>query len=179
MKEKLARAFWSTNLEVHEWTDTATTIAAAGASQIGHRQRHLGFLLHRIQAGQTKYLTEALVKLIAVTSREARKRRWKGLTRDRIVRLSQIALNAFLWPSCPTCTGIGQLGGYDLTVVAICHDCKGTGRRRESKKSNAELLGFDMRMYNKFDISERIKDVVDILSRLHGHASAATRGQVK
>jgi len=177
VKEKLARAFHSSNLELHEWTDPATVIASAGASQIGHRQRHLGFLLHRIQAGQTKYLPEALVKLIPITLRESRKRRWKGLTRDRVVRLSQIALHAFLWPSCPTCTGIGQLGGYDLTVVAICHDCKGTGKRRESKRSNAELLGFDIRQYNKFDISERIKDLVDVLSRLHGHAAAAVREQ--
>ena len=178
MKEKLARSYWSNTLEVHEWTDAATTIAATGASQINHRQRHLGFLLHRILAGQNKYLPEALVKFTSVAQREARKKRWKGLSYTRVVRLSQIALDAFLSPSCPTCTGIGQIGGYNQ-IVMICQRCKGSGKRRESKRSNAELLGFDMRQYNKFDISERIKDLVDVLSRMHGHAADAARRQVK
>ena len=179
MKEKLARAFWSSNLEVHEWTDSATTIAAAGASQIKHGQRHLGFLLHRIQAGQSKYLPEALTKFMPIVWREARRNAWKGMTEYRVATLAQIALDAFLWPSCPSCRGIGQMGGYDQTIVAICQSCKGTGKRRISKKENAELLRFDIREYSKFAISERIKDLVDVLSRMYGHATDAARRQTR
>jgi hypothetical protein len=85
---------------------------------------------------QLRSLSETKEALYLWALDRATKRRLM-LTDKQIGAIVGRSLQAFLSPTCPTCSGVGMTGGYDGKIQNICRRCNGSGRTNDG-------VGFDV-----------------------------------
>lgn len=178
MKEKLLRSLNSSDLSDEEWENAAHVVASLGAAQINRKHLALGALLLHIRAGHGQFLPRVLALLSLRIASMARRQAWKGIGRHNAESLAKIALDRFLDDLCESCHGVGTMGDLGQVIV-ICPSCKGSKKRANDDSTAAHMLGMDWEKFRRLEIRSRIKDVLEMMDRMEGHAVGGTRQQAR
>jgi hypothetical protein len=178
MKEKLLRSLNSSDLSDEEWENAAHVVASLGAAQINRKHLALGAMILHVRAGHAQFLPRVISLLALRIAATARRKAWRGIGRHNAESLAKIALDRFLDDLCPSCHGVGTIGDLGQIIV-LCHTCRGSKKRTDDDWAAAKLLGLEWESFKKFQIKERIKDVLAMLDRMEGYAVGGTKSQAR
>jgi hypothetical protein len=139
MKEALAHAMNSSDLEAHEWDCSLDKLHALGITAINN---DIGTLAIRfIDAGQAKSYKQLVYALAKKASIEFK------CSRDMMNKLSEQAVKEAVFPFCRACQGRGEVNNGEK--VHVCPSCNGSRYHAHSDLERANAIGVDIEAYHK------------------------------
>jgi hypothetical protein len=168
MKESLAHAMNSSDLEPHEWDCALDKIHAMGLTAINNP---IGASAIRfIDAGQAKSYQQLIYLLAKKASIEFK------CSRDMLNKLAEQAVKEAVFPFCRACDGRKEVKIEERVIV--CHSCGGSGYHAHTDLERARAIGVEIEAYGK-GWAKRFKIVQGIFNDNYNQAVRSASHRIK